>query len=64
MTVPLLRALLPDSTFIAQDIDPEYEQHRKEAEDANEVLALRSMGIRTALEKKRYVTRAPSGLSW
>ena len=34
-----------------QYIDPEYEQKRKEAEEANEILELRSMGIRALMKK-------------
>lgn len=60
----LLSLTPPTIPCVAQTIDPDYEQHRKEAEEANEVLQLRSMGIRAALDKTRYVPRAEPGLSW
>ena len=36
-------------TYVA---DPDYEQKRKEADEANEILQLRSMGIRALMAKK------------
>ena len=41
-----------------QTIDPDYEQHKKEAEEANDTLNARSLAIRAALQKTRYVRRA------
>ena len=35
-----------------QNLDPEYEQKKREADEANELLELRSMGIRALLTKK------------
>lgn len=47
-----------------QHHDPDEAIKAREAEEANELLQLRSMGIRTAIEQKRYVPRAAPGLSW
>lgn len=38
-------------------VDPEYEQKRREAEEANEILELRSMGIRSLLKKQPDFSR-------
>ena len=36
-----------------QFVDPEYEQKKREAEEANEILELRSMGIRAMIAKQK-----------
>ena len=46
------------------DEEPDYDHKVKEAEEANELLNLRSMGIRGAMEKVRYTPKGPVGLSW
>ena len=45
-------------TYVA---DPDYEQKRKEADEANEILQLRSMGIRALMAKKPELGGAHQG---
>ena len=45
-------------------VEPDYDQKVKEAEEALELMNLRSMGIRAAQEKVKYTAKSPPGLSW